>query len=106
MKFNNNYNDNIINATLVQAVLDQQNSEAANCCVRLTKKFLLQCTPPPLAPPHTTSCWSILTKSSQHILLTSLYFERYLVFITLCEKEFACMEFTFQVNKPSIGDEI
>ena len=48
---NNKYNCCIINTTLVQAVLDRQNSEAANSRKRSTEKFLSQCTPP------TRSCW-------------------------------------------------
>ena len=38
----------MIYTTLVQTVLDRQNSEAANCRVYSTKKISVnQCTPPP-----------------------------------------------------------
>ena len=54
MKFNNNYNNiiyvYIIVANIVQAVLDRQNSEVANCRECLTEKFLNQGTLPP--PPN------------------------------------------------------
>ena len=44
---NNKYNWCIINTTLVQAVLNQNNSEAANSRKRSTEKFLSQWPPLP-----------------------------------------------------------
>ena len=43
-EINDKYNWCIINTTLVQAVLDRHNSEAANSHKHSTEKFLSQCT--------------------------------------------------------------
>ena len=60
---NNKYNWCIINTTLVQAVLDRHNSEAANSCKPLTEKFLSQCTP---LPDHAGSIPGVLFRQDLH----------------------------------------